>query len=296
VGHAGVGLVSKKFELKDRPKSWNFCGEQQESIISHERNLAMSAVILERPLEHVALVRLNRPEAKNALNTELRSQLAEHFQKLGDDPTVRCIVMTGNPDVFAAGADLKEIVDADPVDMMQRRILYFWKIIAGCPKPVIAAVNGAALGGGCELALHADIIIAGEGATFGQPEVCVGVMAGGGGSQRLVRAIGKYRAMKMLLTGELVSAREAMDMGFVSEVVADQDTLDTALKMATRIAGLPPLAIMQTKEVVLAGADVSLDTGLMLERKAFELLFASRDQKEGMRAFIEKRKPVFEGR
>lgn len=256
----------------------------------------MPTVILERPIEHVALVRLNRPEAKNALNTELRGLLAEHFQQLGDDPTVRCIVLTGNADVFAAGADLKEIVDANPISLMQRRILYFWKIIAGCPKPVIAAVNGPALGGGCELALHADIIIAGEGATFGQPEVCVGVMAGGGGTQRLVRAIGKYRAMKMLLTGQLVSAREAMEMGFISAIAADQDVLESALKMAARISRLPPLAIMQTKEVVLAGADVSLDTGLMLERKAFELLFASQDQKEGMRAFIEKRAPVFEGR
>lgn len=256
----------------------------------------MPTVILERPVDHVALVRLNRPEAKNALNTELRLLLAEHFQQLGDDQTVRCIVLTGSADVFAAGADLKEIMDDDPIDMMQRRILYFWKIIAACPKPVIAAVNGLALGGGCELALHADIIIAGEGARFGQPEVCVGVMTGGGGTQRLVRAIGKYRAMKMLLTGQLVSAREALEMGFVSAVVADQDVLETALKMAVQISSLPPLAIMQTKEVLLAGADVSLDTGLMLERKAFELLFASQDQKEGMRAFIEKRKPFFEGR
>lgn len=256
----------------------------------------MPTVILERPLEHIALVRLNRPEAKNALNAELRALLAEHFQQLGDDPTVRCIVLAGNSDAFAAGADLKEIADADPINMMQRRMLNFWKIIAGCPKPVIAAVNGLALGGGCELALHADIIIAGEGARFGQPEVRVGIMAGGGGTQRLVRAIGKYRAMKMLLTGDVVSAKEAMEMGFVSAVVADQEVLGTALKMAAQIARLPPLAIMQTKEVVLAGADVSLDTGLMLERKAFELLFASRDQKEGMRAFIEKRNPVFEGR
>jgi len=256
----------------------------------------MPTVLLERPVDHVALVRLNRPEAKNALNAELRRSLAEHFQQLGDDQTVRCIVLTGNTDVFAAGADLKEIMDADPIEMVQRRILYFWKSIAGCPKPVIAAVNGLALGGGCELALHADIIIAGEDAKFGLPEVCVGVMAGGGGTQRLVRAIGKYRAMKMLLTGQLVSAREALEMGFVSAVVADQDVLASALETAEQISSLPPLAIMQTKEVVLAGADASLDAGLMLERKAFELLFASRDQKEGMRAFIEKRKPSFEGR
>ncbi len=256
----------------------------------------MPTVILERPADHVAVVRLNRPEAKNALNSELRSLLAEHFRQLSDDETVRCIVLTGTAEVFAAGADLKEIVDADPIGPMQRRIVQFWKTMAGCPKPVIAAVNGPALGGGCELALVADVIIAGESAIFGQPEVRVGIMPGGGATQRLMRAIGKYRAMKMLLTGQPVKAREALEMGFVTDVVADQDVLDTALKMAVQISGLPPLAIKQIKEVVLASADGSLEAGLMLERKAFELLFSSRDQKEGMRAFLEKRKPHFEGR
>lgn len=253
-------------------------------------------VLLERPAPHVALLRLNRPEARNALNTELRASLAAHFAALGDDPQVRCIVLTGNGPAFAAGADLKEIADSDPVDMLQRRILYFWKVIAGCPKPVIAAVNGVALGGGCELALHADIILAAQSARFGQPEVRVGIMAGGGGTQRLVRAIGKYRAMKMLLTGEQVGAGEALEMGLASAVLPDGELLDGALAMAARIAALPPLAIMQTKEVALAGADAPLDTGLMLERKAFELLFASQDQKEGMAAFIEKRPPVFAGK
>lgn len=256
----------------------------------------MPTVILERPADYVAVVRLNRPEAKNALNFELRNLLAEHFRQLGDDQTVRCIVLAGTPDVFAAGADLKEIVDAEPIDLMQRRIVQFWKALAGCPKPVIAAVNGPALGGGCELALVADIIIAGENATFGQPEVRVGIMPGGGATQRLVRAIGKYRAMKLLLTGQPVKAREALEMGFVTDVVADQIVLDTALKIAVQISNLPPLAIKQIKEVVLAGADGTLEAGLMLERKAFDLLFSSRDQKEGMRAFLEKRKPRFEGR
>jgi enoyl-CoA hydratase/carnithine racemase len=253
-------------------------------------------VLLERPAPHVALLRLNRPEARNALNTELRASLAAHFAALGDDPQVRCIVLTGNGPAFAAGADLKEIADSDPIDMLQRRILYFWKVIAGCPKPVIAAVNGVALGGGCELALHADIILAAQSARFGQPEVRVGIMAGGGGTQRLVRAIGKYRAMKMLLTGEQVGAAEALEMGLASAVLPDGELLEGALAMAGRIAALPPLAIMQTKEVVLAGADAPLDTGLMLERKAFELLFASQDQKEGMAAFVGKRAPVFTGK
>lgn len=256
----------------------------------------MSLTLLERPHEHVALVKLNRPEARNALNDPLRAELAERFQTLSADPQTRCIIVAGNDRVFAAGADLKEIVNSSPIDMMARRVLYFWKVIAGCRKPIIAAVNGFALGGGCELALQADIIVAGEGAKFGQSEVSVGIMPGGGATQRLTRAIGKYRAMKMLLTGEHVTAQEALRLGFVSEVVADDKVLDAALRIATTIASMPPLAIEQIKEVVLAGMDASLDAGLMLERKAFEMLFASRDQKEGMNAFIEKRKPIFEGR
>lgn len=256
----------------------------------------MSLTLLERPHEHVALVKLNRPEARNALNDLLRAELAEQFQALSADPQTRCIIVTGNERVFAAGADLKEIVNSSPIDMMARRVLYFWKVIAGCRKPIIAAVNGFALGGGCELALQADIIVAGEGAKFGQSEVSVGIMPGGGATQRLTRAIGKYRAMKMLLTGEHVTAQEAMRLGFVSEVVADDKVLDAALRMAMTIASMPPLAVEQIKEVVLTGMDASLDAGLMLERKAFEMLFSSRDQKEGMNAFIEKRKPIFEGR
>jgi len=180
--------------------------------------------------------------------------------------------------------------------MMQTGVRRLWKAIADCPKPVIAAVNGFALGGGCELAMHADIIVAGEGARFGQPELGVGVIPGGGGTQRLVRAVGKFRAMKMLLTGEMVDARQALEMGLVSEVVPDADVLDRALALARRIAELPPIAVMLCKEVVLTGQDCPLDAALSLERKAFELLFATEDQKEGMRAFAEKRKPNFQGR
>lgn len=255
----------------------------------------MPTVILEKPADHVALLRLNRPEAKNALNSELRNLLVEHFRQLGNNPDVRCIVLTGSAEAFAAGADLKEMVDTNPIDLMQGHAVLFWKTIAGCQKPVIAAVNGPALGGGCELALVADIIIAGEGAIFGQPEVRVGIMPGGGSTQRLIRAIGKYQAMKMLLTGQPIKAREALEIGLVSEVVADREVLDRALKTAGLISELPPLAIKQIKETVLAGADGALEAGLALERKAFESLFSSRDQKEGMRAFLEKRKPHFEG-
>jgi enoyl-CoA hydratase len=256
----------------------------------------MNEVLLERPTDRVAVVRLNRPEARNALNIDVRTQLAEHFTSLGNDDTTRAIVLTGSEKIFAGGADLRDMVERNPIELLTRRTERLWRAVADCPKPVIAAVNGYCLGGGCELAMHADVIVAGEGALFGQPEVKVGIMPGAGGTQRLVRAVGKFRAMKMLMTGEPVPARDALAMGLVSEVVADGDVFQRALAIATTIAGMPPLAVMQIKEAVLAGEDSSLEAGLMLERKAFQLLFASADQKEGMRAFLEKRKPEFEGR
>jgi enoyl-CoA hydratase len=256
----------------------------------------MPEVLLERPKEGVALVRLNRPEAKNALNNAVRQGLAAIFADLSADETVRAIVLTGNEEAFAAGADIKDMADAGAIEIMLRKTHLLWRAIAQCPKPLIAAVNGFALGGGCELAMHCDIIIAGEGAQFGQPEVRVGIMPGAGGTQRLTRAIGKFKAMKMLLTGKPVTAREAEAMGLASEVVADGEVLATALALADTIAAQPPLAVAQIKEVLLAGQDAPLDTALALERKAFQLLFASRDQKEGMKAFAERRRPVYEGR
>jgi len=256
----------------------------------------MSEVLLERPHEHIAVIRLNRPEARNALNLATRQALAEHFTQLGTDEVTRCIILTGGEKIFAAGADLRDMVDRTAVEMFARRSERLWRPIAECAKPVIAAVNGYALGGGCELAMHCDIIVAGEGASFGQPEVRVGIMPGAGGTQRLVRAVGKFRAMKILMTGEPVSARDALAMGLASEVVADAEVFDRALAIAKTIAALPPLAIMQIKEAVLGGEDSSLEAGLALERKAFQLLFATSDQKEGMRAFLEKRKPEFEGK
>ena len=256
----------------------------------------MSPVLVEHAAQAVVLLRLNRPEARNALNNAVRGALAGHFRDFGEDSTTRCIVLTGDAKAFAAGADLKEVAALGAREMMQTGVRRLWKAIADCPKPVIAAVNGFALGGGCELAMHADIIVAGEGARFGQPELGVGVIPGGGGTQRLVRAVGKFRAMKMLLTGEMVDARQALEMGLVSEVVPDADVLDRALALARRIAELPPIAVMLCKEVVLTGQDCPLDAALNLERKAFELLFATEDQKEGMRAFAEKRKPNFQGR
>ncbi|HYD98116.1 MAG TPA: enoyl-CoA hydratase-related protein [Alphaproteobacteria bacterium] len=256
----------------------------------------MAEVLLEHPQDGVALLRINRPERRNALNTVIRTALAEHFRALGADPAVRAIVLAGGPAAFAAGADLAEMAGAGPVELMQRASHRLWQAMAECPKPVIAAVNGFALGGGCELAMHADIIVAGQSAQFGQPEVRVGIMPGAGGTQRLLRAVGKFKAMAMLLTGQPVPAEVAERMGLVSQVVPDEAVEPTALALAAEIAALPPLAVQQIKEVVLAGQDAPLATALALERKAFQLLFASQDQKEGMTAFLEKRKPRFEGR
>lgn len=256
----------------------------------------MNEIIVTRPEPGIATLCINRPEVRNALNQSVRQQLAEHFTALGQDPGIRCIILTGGDKVFAAGADLRDIAESSPIDMHLRQVQRLWQAIAGCPKPVIAAVNGYAWGGGCELAMHADIIVAGENASFGQPEIKVGIMPGAGGTQRLTRAIGKFQAMKMLLTGLPISGREAFASGLASEVVEDDKVQERALELAKTIAAMPPLAATQIKEVLLAGQDASLDAALMLERKAFHLLFASQDQKEGMRAFFEKRKPSYEGR
>lgn len=251
---------------------------------------------LERLESGVAVVRVNRPEARNALNGAVREQLAGHFRDLAADDSVRCAIITGSDKVFAAGADIKAMAEARPSDMMLRGSHLTWGTIKDFPKPLIAAVNGWALGGGCELALHADIIIAGEGAKFGQPEIKVGIIPGAGGTQRLTRAVGKYKAMKILLSGEPVTARDAEAMGLVSEVVPDAEVFSRALALAQAIAALPPIAARKIKEVVLQGADLPLETGLALERQAFQLMFDTADQKEGMAAFIEKRPPNFQGR
>jgi len=256
----------------------------------------MSLVLLERPEDGIALLRMNRPEAMNALNNAAREELATHFEALNADGSVRVIVITGNEKAFVAGADLKEFADLGTADWAFTDARRMWRIVSACPKPMIAAVNGFALGGGCELALHCDIIIAGENAKMGLPEIQVGVLPGGGGTQRLTRAVGKYKALKMMLTAEWVSGQEASDMGLASEAVPDEKVLDRAMAIAHKVAKMPPLGAKYIKEVTLAGMDASLETGLMLERKAFEILFSTGDQKEGAAAFIEKRKPEFKGK
>ena len=256
----------------------------------------MSLVLLERPEDGVALLRMNRPEAMNALNNATREELADHFVALTSDDSVRVIVITGNEKAFVAGADLKEFADLGTADWAFTDARRMWRTVAACPKPIVAAVNGFALGGGCELALHCDIIVAGENAKMGLPEIQVGVLPGGGGTQRLTRAVGKYKALKLMLTAEWVSGTEACDMGLASEVVPDEEVLDRAMTIAKKIARMPPLGAKYIKEVTIAGMDASLETGLMLERKAFEILFSTEDQKEGASAFIEKRKPEFKGK
>jgi len=253
-------------------------------------------VLVEHPAEGVVLLRINRPEARNALNFEVRTALAEGLEAAAADAAIRAAVITGNEKAFAAGADIREMRDMGPVAAMQKGTHKLWDRIAAFPKPLIAAVNGFALGGGCELALHADIIIAGDGAKLGQPEVKIGIMPGGSGTQRLFRAIGKYKGMLMVLTGELFSARECCEMGLVSRVVPDAEVVPHAIQLASSLARLPPIALEMTKEAALRGQDAALDTGLSLERKMLWLLFATEDKKEGMTAFLEKRAPEFKGK
>jgi len=251
---------------------------------------------VEQASEGVALIRLNRPAQLNALAMSLRTELAVAINKLSADEKIRCIVITGDEKAFAAGADIGELANRTVLDEDFDRSAVAWQAINACPKPIIAAVNGYALGGGFELALHCDIIIAGEGAIVGQPEVRLGIMPGAGGVQRFLRATGKYGAMRWLLTGDRMSGAEALRQGLVSEVVADEDVLPHSLALAAKLAKLPPLAVRSIKESILLGADAPLNVALSLERKAFQLLFASEDKVEGTSAFVEKRKPVFKGK
>ncbi|WP_047529026.1 enoyl-CoA hydratase [Pseudomonas sp. 11/12A] len=256
---------------------------------------SVAPVLLERPLPGVALLRLNRPQATNALSLELQALLSRYFSELAVDPQVRCIVLTGGDKVFAAGGDINSMAGVGPIDIYKRHTERVWGPIQHCPKPVIAAVCGYAYGGGCELAMHADLIVAGRSARFCQPEIRIGIMPGIGGTQRLVRAVGKVKAMRMALTGQPISADEAWVAGLVSDLVDDDQVQSHALELARVIAAMPALAAEQIKEVILAGMDAPLEAGLALERKANALLFASLDQKEGMQAFIEKRPARFTG-
>jgi enoyl-CoA hydratase len=254
----------------------------------------METVLLEeRPADGVVVVRLHRPAVLNALNLALRRALAEVFTRLDADASVRAIVLLGSERAFCAGADLNEYVDATPGEIIGRDMDRLWGAISSCRKPVIAGVRGHALGGGCELAMHADILVAGEGARFGQPEVLVGIMPGGGATQRLTHAVGKFRAMKLLLIGSPMAAAEALGMGLVSEVVPDAEVETRVLALARQLADGPQQAIRFIKEAVLQSMHLPLDQGLQFERKSFQLLFDTPDKTEGMRARLEKRPARF---
>lgn len=255
----------------------------------------MEDVLLEeRPAEGVVVLRLHRPAVLNALNLTLRQALATSFARLDADPLTRVIVLAGSERAFCAGADLNEYVDASPTEILARRMDHLWGAISGCRKPVIAAVRGHALGGGCELAMHADVIVAGEGARFGQPEVLIGLMPGGGATQRLTRAVGKFRAMHLLMSGAPITAAQALAMGLASEVVPNADVEPHALALGRQLAQGPQQALQFIKEAVLGGMNVPLEQGLQMERKSFQLLFATGDKAEGIRARLERRSAKFE--
>lgn len=253
-------------------------------------------LLIERPSKDIVVLRLNRPQVRNALNLPVRVRLADEITRFAADPDIRCLIVTGSDAAFAAGADIGEMAQAGPAEIMAANVQKYWRIITECPKPLIAAVEGYALGGGLELAMCADIIVAGEGARLGLPEVKLGILPGGGGTQKLARLAGSKRAMLLLMTGKMFSAAEAFAMGVISELAPTGQALRRALEIATEIADMPPVALMQIKEIVNVGLNAPLDVALMLERKAFALQFSTKDQKEGMSAFLEKRKPKFEGK
>jgi enoyl-CoA hydratase len=246
--------------------------------------------------ERVGIVTLNRPEVLNALNYQVVGELANALEAFDRDDGIGCIVLTGAGDrAFAAGADIKEMSDKSPIEMMLGGF-EAWLRIRQIHKPLIAAVGGYALGGGCELAMHCDMIIASENARFGQPEILIGVMPGAGGTQRLARTIGKFRTMEMVLTGAQIPAQELADLGLVNRVVPKGEHLTEAVKLAKTVAAQAPIAVRLAKEAVQAAFETSLSEGLEIERKNFFLLFATEDMREGMRAFLEKRKAEFQGR
>jgi enoyl-CoA hydratase len=244
----------------------------------------------------VALIQLNRPKELNALNTQLMQELRDTLQQLDKNDSVRVVIITGNEQAFAAGADIKQMSDKSAIDMLVIDQFSTWDQIRRIKKPIIAAVSGFALGGGCELAMMCDMIIASETAKFGQPEIKIGVMPGAGGTQRLTKAIGKAKAMELILTGRFITAEEAQAYGLVNKVVPVEMYLYEATQLAKEIAQMSPIAAQLAKEAVNRSFETHLDEGLSFERKNFYLTFASEDQKEGMRAFIERRKPDFKGK
>ena len=245
---------------------------------------------------HVALLRLNRPEARNALSPELMERLATELERLDPDPEVRCVVIAGSDAVFAAGADIRAMSERSFAEALYHPAAEFWRRLARVKTPLIAAVSGYALGGGCELALACDMIVASDTAKFGQPEINLGIIPGGGGTQRLARVLGKQRAMEYVLTGERFDAAEGLQMGIVNRVVEEGRWLEQAVALAHTVAERPPIATRLAKQAVLAAEETALSAGLDSERRLYELAMATEDRVEGMQAFLEKREPEFKGR
>ena len=244
----------------------------------------------------VGIIRINRPKVLNALNPALMTKLAEQVEAFDKDPSIHVMLISGNERAWAAGADIGDMAERSTIEMYERDQFATWERIKRAKKPIVAAVSGWCLGGGCELMMHCDIIIASETAQIGQPEINIGVMPGAGGTQRLTRAVGKALAMDVILSGRFLSAQEALDHGLVSRVVPKEHFYTEALKVAQTLASKGPIALKLAKESVLKAAETTLSEGLEYERKLFYTLFATEDQKEGMRAFVEKRKPNFVGR
>jgi enoyl-CoA hydratase/carnithine racemase len=246
--------------------------------------------------DRVAVCRLNRPEARNALSPEVMEELAGAVEAYDADPEVRCIVIAGSDEVFASGADIGALRERSFQESLVHPSAGFWTRLARCRTPLVAAVSGWALGGGCELALVCDMIVASETAVFGQPEITLGIIPGGGGTQRLARIAGKQRAMDLVLTGRRFDAEEAARLGIVNEVAGKREWLERALELARRVADRPPIAVRLAKQAVLAAEETSLAAGLETERRLYELSMATEDRIEGMQAFLEKRRPAFRGR
>jgi enoyl-CoA hydratase len=258
----------------------------------------MQNILCEFPFQnhkHIALVRLNRPKVLNALSTDLMQELVDCFLSLDKNPDVRVIILTGNERAFAAGADIAQMVSASPIDQINDQRFRTWEMLRLITKPIIAAVNGFALGGGCELAMACDLIIAGDDAKFSQPEIKIGTIPGAGGTQRLTRAIGKSKAMMMVLTGEMIDAKTAYEWGLVAKVIPAQALLQESFELAKVISDRAPVAVRLAKEAVNKSFEASLKDGMDFERRNFYLTFSSLDQKEGMKAFLEKRNPDYKG-
>jgi enoyl-CoA hydratase/carnithine racemase len=256
----------------------------------------LAAAVKVEQVGQVGIVTLDRPEARNALSPQLMQELAAAIEAFDSDAGVHCIVLAGSDDVFAAGADIKAMVERTFQEVLNASTMPFWQGIAACRTPLIAAVSGFALGGGCELALLCDMIVASESAEFGQPEITLGIIPGGGGTQRLARILGKQRAMELVLTGRRVEAKEALRLGIVNKVTPRRKWLEEALALAEGTARRPPLAVKLGKQAVLAADEMSLAAGLAHERRLYELAMATEDRVEGMQAFVEKRRAQFKGR